>query len=312
MTDHDVLAVAQRLGSRALAWLDASHETGFGELDDNITIDIGDPNSSYKPIGECALAASLVLREGVTGAADAERARRMLAFGWSQLRDGNLLYERQLRHLLLTDPLEVYAHFVRAGYRHPPLEDLVRSLADLRSMHAAETVPTRRLAVANARRVAGLDHRGPDWDTLAASTWLGATPEPWAMDWGTGYDVTHAVFHLTDWGAHPEYLPEPMRDYVRDWLPVWLDIWLEVGQWDLSAELLVVDACLAEPVTGRQGWDALAAVQREDGLVPRDDSPVAEEPEQAFKDHEHTAVVAVVASTVMLSRALGGARTAPA
>ncbi|KJS62753.1 DUF6895 family protein [Streptomyces rubellomurinus] len=311
MTDHEVLATAQRIGSRALAWLDASHETGFGALDDNVTIDIADPNNAYKPIGECALAASLVLREGVTGPADADRARRMLAFGWAQLRDGNLLYERQLRHMLMTDPLEVYAHFVRAGYRHPALEELVRSLGELRSVHAAETAPNRRLAIANARRVAGLDHRGPDWAHLTAATWLGATPEPWALDWFTGYDITHTVFHLTDWGARPEDLPEPLRAYVRDWLPVWLDIWLEVGQWDLAAELLVVDSCIGEPVTGREGWEALAAVQREDGLIPRDNAqPVAEEPEQAFKDHEHTAVVAVVASTVTLSRALGGATAA--
>ncbi|MEV7780230.1 hypothetical protein [Kitasatospora sp. NPDC088351] len=311
MTDDQRLSIAQQIGSRAMAWLHASHERGFGRLPDNVTVDLSDPNNAYKPIAECALAASLVLRDGVTGPRDAQVARDMLDFGWSQLQNGNLLYERQLRHLVMTDPLETYVHFARAGYRHPALEELLASLSRLRSVHAVEILPGRRLAVANARRVVGLADRPDDWAALAAGTWLSATPEPWAMDWMTGYHITHAVFHLTDWGARPEGLPEPMADFVRAWLPVWVDIWLEVGEWDLVGELLVVDSCIGEPVTGIQGWEALAAVQREDGLIPRDSSePVSEDPAQAFKDHEHTAVVGVVAGTVTLSRALGGAAVA--
>ncbi len=171
-------------------------------------------------------------------------------------------------------------------------------------MHAAEILPSRRLAVANARRVVGLEHR-PDWAALLAGTWLGATPEPWAVDWMTGYDITHTVFHLTDWGARPDGVPEPVRDYLRRWLPVWVDIWLEVGQWDLVGELLIVDSCIGEPVCGMQGWDVLAGVQHEDGLIPRDNQPVTDDPAQAFQDHEHTAVVAVVAGNVTLARAIG-------
>ncbi|MEV6975405.1 hypothetical protein [Kitasatospora sp. NPDC093806] len=311
MTDHRILATAQQLGSRAMAWLHASHQQGFGTLSDNITIDLADPNSAYKPLGECALAASLVLRDGVTGPHDARLAQEMLDFGWTQLREGNLLYERQLRHLLMTDPLETYIHFARSGYRHPRLDELLESLAELRAVQAAEVLPNRRLAIANARRVVGLRNQPDDWAALTAGTWLGATPEPWAVDWMTGYDITHTAFHLTDWGARPENLPERLRDYLLAWLPVWVDIWLEVGQWDLVGELLVVDSCIGEPTTGAQGWEALAAVQREDGLIPRDNSePVDDDPEQAFRDHEHTAVVAVVAGTVTLSRALGGAAVA--
>jgi hypothetical protein len=126
-----------------------------------------------------------------------------------------------------------------------------------------------------------------------------------------GYQVTHTVFHLTDWGARPEDLPAPMRDYLRDWLPVWIDIWLEIGQWDLVGELLAVDSCIGEPVAGPQGWDALAAAQRADGLVPCDSStPVPDDPAEAFRAHEHTAVVAVAASTITLARAVGAGAVA--
>ncbi|MEV7599564.1 hypothetical protein AB0O91_19505 [Kitasatospora sp. NPDC089797] len=309
MTDTHVLTTAQRLGSQALAWLHAAHRDGLGWLQDSSLIDLKDADNAYKPLCELALAASLVLRDGVAGPAEARAARELLDEGWEQLHEGDLLYERQLRHFTMTDPLETYAHFARAGYRHPALEEMFDSLSRVRAVHAAEIRSNRRLGVANARRVVGLAHR-PDWAALAAGTWLGAGPEPWAIDWLTGYDVTHTVFHLTDWGARPEGLPGPMHDYVRDWLPVWLDVWLEVGQWDLAGELLAVDACLGEPATGRQGWDALAAVQHPDGLVPRDTDPVDEDRERAFHDHQHTAVVTVVAGDVTLARALGAGTVA--
>ncbi|MFF9642055.1 DUF6895 family protein [Kitasatospora aureofaciens] len=306
MTDTQVLTVAQRLGTRALAWLHAHYTDGRGRLTDSTVIDLADPDDVYKPLCETALAASLVLREGVAGPRDTRAARELLDTAWAQLREGDLLYDRQLRHVAITDPLETYAHFARAGYRHAALEELLNSLGRLRAVHALEIQGSRRLALANAWRIAGLEHR-PDWPALARATWLGARPEPWTIAWVIGYQVTHTVFHLTDWGSRPDCLPEPMRDYLRDWLPVWLDVWLETGEWDLVGELLIVDSCIGEPVTGRTGWEALAALQHPDGLIPRDGTtPVYEDPEDTFREHEHTAVVGVVAATVALSRALGG------
>ncbi|MER7765266.1 hypothetical protein [Kitasatospora sp. NPDC096140] len=308
-TDTEVLATAQQLGTRALSWLHTCYQGGWGRLADNTIIDLAEPNDVYKPLCEAAMASSLVLRDGVAGPQDARAARDMLDGAWAQLREGDMLYERQLRHVTVTDPLETYAHFARVGYRHAALEELLESISRLRAVHAVEIQGSRQLAVANARRVIGLSHR-PDWAELAARTWLGALPEPWTIAWSIAYQVTHTVFHLTDWGARPEDLPEPMRDYLRAWLPVWLDIWMEIGQWDLVGELLIVDACIGRPMLGSSGWEALAAVQRADGLVPRDAEPVEEDPESAIRAHEHTAVVAVVAATVLLSRALGGAGAA--
>ncbi|MGW4380604.1 DUF6895 family protein [Kitasatospora sp. NPDC004531] len=297
-----VLDDCRRLASGCLEWLRTTHQQGHGVLPSE-DFDISEPDNAYKPIGESALAASLVLREPVAGPADREHARSLLDFGWQQLRQGDLLYERQFRNMLMSDPLEMYGHFHRAGYRHPALEELLRGLDGLRSTHALESMANRRLAVVNARYVIGLGSR-PDWDALAAATWLGERPEPWALDWITGYNVTHTVFHLTDWGAVPDRLPAPMRDYLADWLPVWVDIWQETGQWDLLGELLIVDACLPESVCDPQSWQRLAAAQREDGMLPRDLGPVEEDPAKAFKTNEHTAVVGTLVGTLTLSRAL--------
>ncbi|GGT62625.1 DUF6895 family protein [Streptomyces purpureus] len=306
--EHLDLSTVQRWSSQALNWLHTSHSEGHGRLGADATIDLTDPDNAYKPLGEAALAASLVLRDGVAGAHDTRLAHELIDSCWHRLHEGDLLYERQLRHLTLTDPLELYAHFARAGYRHQPLEDLLTAYAGLRAPDAVEIVPNRRLAVANARRIIGAG-REPDWRQLAAATWLGVTPEPWALEWSTVYDITHTVFHLTDWGARPHGLPPHMAAYLSTWLPVWVDVWLEVGAWDLVGELLIVDACMGEPACGAEPWRHLAAAQHPDGLTPRDREPVADDPHRAFKDNEHTAVVAVIAGTVTLARMLGTSHT---
>ncbi|MFH8366209.1 DUF6895 family protein [Streptomyces sp. NPDC018031] len=297
-------AIAQKVATGAVGWLDAHHE--FTALPPDTTADLADPDSVYKPLGESALAGSLILRESAAGGKEVRSARRLLDYGWAQFRSGDLLYERQLRHSLMTDPLEVYAHFARAGYRHEGMDRLLRHTTTLRSVRAVEMFPNRRLAVANAARIAGLDYH-VDWADLTRATWLGATPEPWAINWLTAYSLTHTVFHVTDWGARPDGLSPELSDYLAMWLPVWVDIWAEVSQWDLIAELLIVGACLEEPLIDPEHWELLAGVQHEDGLVPQNAEPVEDDPEQRFNDHQHTAVVAAVAGTLAVSRTLGGA-----
>ncbi|MFI9230071.1 DUF6895 family protein [Streptomyces rimosus] len=295
---------AHDISSRALAWLHANRE--YGALYDVSRDELTDDGDVYKSLCETALAASLVLRSGVAGTTDLGLARELLDFCWDQLDRGALLYERLLRHPLTTDPMETYAHFARGGYRYPQLERLLAHHVALRATHAVEHVPNRRLAVANAARVVGLDE-GPgahDWGGLTRATWLGATPEPWHIDWLTGYSVTHTVFHLTDWGRLPGGLPVDLAEYLTQWLPVWTDIWAEAGQWDLTAELMIVGACLPEPWAEDDDWRRLAAIQHDDGLVPRDDQPVDGDPAQRYEAHQHPTVVAAIAGTLALVRAL--------
>ncbi|MFI5529719.1 DUF6895 family protein [Kitasatospora sp. NPDC051853] len=303
MTDR-LLHAAQQLSSRALHWLHRAHQLGHGAFPPDATLDPSAPDTAYTPLGASALAASLVLRDGVAGRRDQAAAGETLEFCWHQLQGGNLLYERQLRFPRATDPLEVYAHFARVGYRHRELDELLRVLATLRAADAVELLPHHRLAVANARRITGLPHQRTDWAALAAATWLGATPEPWTVDWSTGHHLAQTAFHLTDWGAEPDRMPEPLRGYLHTWLPVWVDVWLETGQWDLVTLLLAADACTGTPVCGLDPWERLRAAQHPNGLTPRDTTPVSPDPSQAFRDHEHTATTTVIAGTLTLARAL--------
>ncbi|MFC4036697.1 DUF6895 family protein [Streptomyces polygonati] len=290
---------AHLVAARALGWLHRNRS--LGALPPDTTAELADPDSVYKPLGESALAASLVLREGMASVADQRAARDMMDFAWTQLGSGDLLYERQLRYPLITDPLEVYAYFARVGYRHQRLDTLLDHLGSLTAHRGTEMLPNRRLAVANAARVAGVP-RQVDWGELIDATWLGRAPEPWMIDWLTAYCMTHSVFNATDWGARADELPPVARDYLTDWLPVWMDIWLETQEWDLVGELIIVDACLPRPSCEPEVWERFAAAQHPDGLMPRNGEPVDEDPAKAFRDHHHTVVVASVAGTLALSR----------
>ncbi|MGI5341833.1 DUF6895 family protein [Streptomyces sp. CA-181903] len=296
-----VVTAARSMADRALTWLHTHR--ALGAFPPGATGGLAGPDSVCQPLGETALAASLVLRSpGVLGPARREAARELLEFAWAQFRDGDLLYARQLRHPLVTDPLEIYAHFARCGLRHTDLDRLLAHRAGLRSARGVELLPNRRLAVANAHRVAGL---GPDedWAGLARATWLAAAPEPWAIDWFTAYVLTHTVFHLTDWGGLPHGLPPDLARYVRTWLPVWIDVWREVRAWDLVAELMLTGVCLDEPYCSPADWETVAALQNDDGLVPRDGEPVAGDARRRFEDHRHTVAVTVIAGVVALARA---------
>lgn len=293
--------LAHDVRSRALGWLHTNRR--LGALRDH---DVAADLDAYKALGETAMAAGLVLRDGATGSHESALARELLDFCWTQMEDGTPLYERLLRNPLATDALEIYGHFAEAGYRHPGMERLIPHLAAAGTAEIVEHVPNRRLAVANALRITGYDRDGrvPDWGRLTRATWLGSTPAPWNIDWMTGYAVTHTVFHLTDWGRLPDYLPGDVSAYLTRWLPVWTDIWTETCQWDLVGELLLVGSCLPEPYAEVDDWRRMAALQHDDGLMPRDGQPVDDDPATRFRDHHHPTVVAAVAATVALARAL--------
>jgi hypothetical protein len=290
---------AQQVAAAALGWLDAALE--HFALPEQVPPAHVDADEKIKPLGELALVASLVIREGAAGHRQAHIAAALAEFAWRQLRDGEVLYELQRANLVATYPVETYAPFVRAGYHHRQLEELLAYLSGLRAAQVVELLPNRALAVVNAQRTVGLPVCA-DLATLAARTWLGGTPEPWAVDFFTLYAMTHTVFHLTDWGAHPSGLPDHVQVYLCAWLPAWLEVYLEAGQWDLVAELLIVDLCLTEPDFYPHAWECLAGAQHSDGLVPYGPVRVPREVAKAFRNHYHPTLVTAIAGTLAVSR----------
>lgn len=292
-------AAAHHVAVRAFDWLDAATEhfaLPTGASPDQLDID-----KHIKPLSELALAGSIAVREGATGSREARLAPALVEFGWRQLHAGDVLYELQRANPAVTHPMETYAPFVRAGYHHRRLEELLVHLTSLRVAGVIELLPTRALAVHNAARILGLPVRA-DPAELTVRTWLGGTPEPWATDFSSLYAMTHTVFHLTDWGARPDGLAEHLQVYLHAWLPAWLEVYLEAGQWDLISELLIVDLCLTEPAYHPRAWDCIARAQQPDGLLPAGPGQVPQDTAKAFRNHYHPTLAAAIAGTLAVSR----------
>ncbi|WP_049573197.1 DUF6895 family protein [Streptomyces sp. SBT349] len=298
--DATTVRRAQQVADRALAWL-ARMQSSFAFPPDVPDQEVN--GETLKSLGELALAASIVRRAAVAGPDTARTAQELLDFAWRQFRAGDLLYELQRYTPAATYPLEIYVRFAGDGYRHAALEELVAHLTELRAARCAEQLPHRRLGVAAARRELGLPSP-TDLAGEAGHTWLGGMPEPWMLDAGNAYGVTHAVFHLTNWGADPGGLPPALADYLELWLPVWVEVFTETRTWDLLGEFLMVGMCVARPVWYPRVWERLAAAQRPDGMLPNGFTRPADDPELAFRNHSHPTIVAVAAGTLTVSRAL--------
>ncbi|MFF5979166.1 DUF6895 family protein [Streptomyces olindensis] len=298
MTDtrliHDV-------GVRAIEWLWARRD-GF-RLEPDVDPEIGFLER-FKPIGELALICRVLFREGVAGSRQARLARRLLDHIWRETLDGGrMLVRGQRTEPASSIPFEVYVPFKELGYHQPEVERATVLNHRLDSWVAFETTPTRRLGLSAFQRRFGLTPHPPEAD-LVGATWLARTPEPWTVEGHTAYDITHAVFHLTDWGENPGGLPPDIADYLATWLPVWIDDWLDLERWDLLGELLVVDACLPRPTLDERAWRAFAAAQQPDGAVPAIRTMPEGEPDEVFDIVYHPTLVAAFASVLATSRAL--------
>ena len=298
MTDTRLI---HRVGADAMEWLWA-HRDGF-RLDPDAGPEVGFLER-FKPIGELALICGVLFREGVAGSRQAELARRLLDHAWRETLDGGrMLVRGQRTEPISPIPFEVYLPFRELGHRQPEMERAVLLHHGLESRQAFEAPPTRRLALSAFQRRFGLTPRPPEAEALRA-TWLARTPEPWTVEGHIAYDITHCVFHLTDWGENPGGLPPDLARYLGTWLPVWIDDWLDLRRWDLLGELLVVDACLPRPTLDEPAWEAFAAAQQPDGAMPAVRTMPEGDEEAVFDVVYHSTLVAAFASALATSHAL--------
>lgn len=296
-------ALLHGVGERALDWLDTHREYFRLRPEDHTTgLSLGE---RLKPIGELAINMRVLFREGVAGSRQRERGGSLLDFAWRELLDGgNVLAALQHDEPFSPVPLEIYAPFYDEGYRHPGLEATLAVARGTRTWAALEMPPSRRLAVLNAERRTGHEPSG-DFDEALSRTWLGRLPEPWTVQLHIAYDVTHTVFHVTNWGAAPDRIPPDLADYLALYLPAWLEDWAELRHWDLLGELLVVDACLPRPTLDAGVWERYAAAQAPSGAMPVQDTMPEGDAEDVFDQVHHPTLVAAFASAMATSRAMG-------
>lgn len=289
------------VGARALEWLWA-HRDGF-RLEPDVDPEVGFLQR-FQPVGELALICKVLFREGVAGSRQERLAHRLLDHAWRETLDGGrMLVRGQRTEPVSSIPFEVYLPFKELGYSQPELERAVVLNHRLDGWRSFERTPTRRLGLAAFQRRFGLTPHPPEAEALTG-TWLARAPEPWTVEGHIAYDITHAVFHLTDWGENPAGLPPHVADYLTAWLPAWIDDWLDLERWDLLGELLVVDACLPEPTLDQRAWEAFAAAQQPDGAMPAIREMPEGDPDEVFDIVYHPTLVAAFASALATSRSL--------
>ncbi|MET9992500.1 hypothetical protein ABZ061_23430 [Streptomyces mutabilis] len=298
---------ARLVEEAALDWV-CAHRDRFALGEDALAAD-GQVNGTWKPLGELAQVCASV--SVATAPSDPLHARvtELLDFAWQQTHKGEMFPLMQSLEPFATYPLEVYAAFASAGYRHPGYEASAAVVARTRGWRLTEQYPTRRLGVIEAERRSGLRPHGKVPQALDR-TWLGGLPEPWTFERAAGYALTHVVFHLTEWGRTPQGVPPDLADYLRHWLPPWLDTCLEARMWDLSCELLAVAASLPsppEPAVLEDAWQRVAAAQHACGAIPeegsaQDAAPPGQDDPYAFTDCYHSTLMAVFAAALTTAR----------
>lgn len=298
--------VPHRVGVGALNWLVTNREH-FRVHSEGASL--REARERLKPVGELAIIGKVLLREGVAGSRQTAQIAGLLDFAWQDVLDGGeVLHHMQRDEPLSPIPMEIYVPFRELGRRHPGVEEHLRVVARTTSWRSLEAIPHRRLGITRFAARAGLPAYA-DVEEAARRTWLGRTPEPWTVDYNLAYAVTHAVFHLTDWGQHPAGLPTDLVDYLTLWLPAWLDEWAEERHWDLLGELLVVDACLPAPVLDEEIWQRYADAQSPAGSMPAYGAMPTGTTEDVFDLVHHPTLVAAFAATMATSHALAALST---
>ncbi|GAB3112885.1 hypothetical protein GCM10027160_15510 [Streptomyces calidiresistens] len=292
-----------RLALEALEW--TQRNLSRFELPDDITDPDTDPNWTMKPVGELAQLSSSILGVSEPGGGVHRLAGELLDFCWRQVHEGMTLLRIFREEPAATYPLEIYAAFAGAGLRHPGFEEFASSVCATRSWRLAEQDPNRRLGVLDAERRSGLTPHG-DFEPALRRTWLGGLPEPWTMDRGSGYHLTHTVFHITRWGRAPHRMPGDLEAYLGAWLPCWLDTCVEAAQWDLTCELLAVGASLPGPPDVEHlapAWESIGRARRSDGSLPEEGTgPADDDPGTTFAYSYHSTLAAAFAAALTASR----------
>ncbi|MFC8371921.1 DUF6895 family protein [Streptomyces sp. NPDC057239] len=299
----------RRVAEDALAWVTA-HRAHFALGEDATAVD-GRADRTWKPLGELARVCATVIHRTAPADPLHARAGTLLEFAWQQTDGGELFSLMQRLEPFATYPLEVYAAFASAGFRHPAYEEAAAVVARTRGWRLTEQDPTRRLGVLKAEERCGI-HRPGQAPVLLPRTWLGGLSEPWTFERAAGYALTHVVFHLTDWGCADGALPPDLAGYLADWLPPWLDTCLDAGMWDLGCELLAVAATLPRPlddVVPPDAWQRLRAVQDLSGAIREEGRDAGDgesrDPERYFAHHYHSTLLAVFAAVLTTAHPAG-------
>ena len=156
--------------------------------------------------------------------------------------------------------------------------------------------------------LAGLDHDFESYRELYENSVLARATEL-ITDSHEAYQVTHTMFHITDFGNRPVELTEPQRQQALILIDQMTDYFVADEYWDLIAELLLCQHLLGQDPTrtrsGAAGVRSLLAVLTPDGRIPARYAakrpPQTEPPLRLFQFAYHTTLVTALVSLLALA-----------
>ena len=258
-----------------------------------------------KPFAEFVLCNDLLLSYGASHLALLDSLR----WAWDELEAGDYLVRLLLARPDIFRLASVYAPLKRHGVLNRRFETVLRQVSCLRGTASAEMQAWMRLCFHHA--AAQIEATAYD-PAAAGETWLLSRPEPWCFNDEIAYSVTHEVFYASDFGRCDCKLPAAVRRYLELWVPAWTESYAESGNWDLTAEMIMVGECI-----GGVAWESsplalLLAHQRPDGTVPGpagSGKPLCDgaqsAAEAAFYANYHTTLVSAMATWLCRFRMTG-------
>lgn len=195
---------------------------------------------------------------------------------------------------------------LHCGMGDQSYNEMVQRVLDQHYIEAIEDCPFRALELRYMLDIGGFKHELPSYTFLYEQTLLSKTPFLlYLSDYDT-YSITHTLFYLTDFGAHPANgIPQEQLPTIRWMVSMLLGIYLRVKNWDIVAELLLSCQFLHWFPANLCGvaLKALSEAQLADGSFPglqfseekRQQLSGQEQKEYCFKHNYHTTLVATLA-----------------
>jgi hypothetical protein len=272
-------ARARRVGERAAAWLSAQEPEFARHVGPRDTR----PFRRCKRLGELAQAGEIL------GRRRDPRAQPLLRFAWDALDGGDELEWLIRQHPDLVMYATLYPPFFRRGLRHRPLEQTIARQA----RRARLRDPVLRFYTACALGAIGL---ASPWSAreLVRATWLYRAPAGAIPTRPAGYEITHTIFFLTDYGRRPSAVPAQARKRLIAELPRMLAHTCGRDDVDLAGELALAARCLEQPLPAA-ALRLVEAAQQPDGMVrARSRSPSGATARDRFLRNYHATIVATI------------------
>lgn len=210
-----------------------------------------------------------------------------------------------LQNLSTLPGFSIYASLRECGHDDPQFFRKLESCCRQSNLVRGEYAPALFMDLAHSVVRCGLPWIGPSLATLFERSQLASLPDWPSLKDPDYYTVTHAIFFLTDFGRHPERIPDDVRAHFADGLDDMMFLFAARGHWDLLGEVLLCGIYLGlDETASRSAFLALLlSAQEADGSFTCSVGTKSKDEKadawSQFLDKYHTTLVALLLTAAL-------------